>query len=97
MPLPIILGVGAAIAGVVGVGSGISGASKMKEANDISEEEKTATQNAILLVGLLRKMCKVSLVKKAETADEMNEVNQEEVDRTIWESGQVIGRLGLQR
>ena len=37
------------------------------------------------------------MVKKAETADEMNEVNQEEVDRTIWESGQVIGRLGLQR
>lgn len=34
MPLPIILGIGAAIAGVAGVGSGISGASKMKEAND---------------------------------------------------------------
>ena len=64
--------------------------------NDFSEEEKTATQNSILLVGLLRKMCKVSLVKKAETADEMNEVNRTEVDRTIRESGQVIGSLGLQ-
>lgn len=41
-------------------------------------------------------MCKVSLVKKAETADEMNEVNQEEVDRTIWESGQVLGKLRLE-
>ena len=39
-------------------------------------------------------MCKVSLVKKAETADEMNEENQEEVDRTKWESGQLIGTLG---
>lgn len=34
MPLPIIIGIGAAIAGAVGVGSGIHGAVKMKEAND---------------------------------------------------------------
>lgn len=41
-------------------------------------------------------MCKVSLVKKAEVSDEMNEVNQVEVDRTIQESRQVLGNLGLQ-
>lgn len=34
MPLPLILGIGAAIAGVTGVGSGVYGAAKMKEAND---------------------------------------------------------------
>jgi len=34
MPLPLILGIGAAIAGVAGVGSGIHGGVKMKEAND---------------------------------------------------------------
>lgn len=34
MPLPLILGIGAAIAGAAGVGSGIHGAVKMKEAND---------------------------------------------------------------
>ncbi|MCI8377962.1 MAG: hypothetical protein HFH72_05495 [Lachnospiraceae bacterium] len=34
MPLPLILGIGAAIAGVKGVSSGISGAAKMKDAND---------------------------------------------------------------
>ena len=34
MPLPLILGVGAAIAGITGVGSGAYGAVKMKEAND---------------------------------------------------------------
>ncbi len=34
MPLPFILGAGAAIAGIAGVGSGIHGAVKMKEAND---------------------------------------------------------------
>ncbi|HHD2752866.1 TPA: hypothetical protein ACOTG0_001661 [Clostridium perfringens] len=34
MPLPLILGIGAAVAGTVGVGSGIRGAVKMKEAKD---------------------------------------------------------------
>lgn len=34
MPLPFILGAGAAIAGAIGVGSGIHGAKKMKDAND---------------------------------------------------------------
>lgn len=34
MPLPFILGVGAAIAGAAGVGTGIHGAAKMKKAND---------------------------------------------------------------
>ena len=34
MPLPLILGIGAAVAGVAGVGTGIHGAVKMKEAND---------------------------------------------------------------
>lgn len=38
MPLPLILGVGAALAGVAGVGSGIHGAVKMKEANDTMKE-----------------------------------------------------------
>lgn len=37
MPLPLILGIGAAIAGVAGVGSGISGAVKMKDAKDSLE------------------------------------------------------------
>lgn len=34
MPLPLILGIGAAIAGSAGIGTAIHGASKMKEAND---------------------------------------------------------------
>jgi len=34
MPLPFILGLGAAIAGVVGIGSGIAGAANMADAND---------------------------------------------------------------
>lgn len=34
MPLPLFLGIGAAVAGLAGVGAGISGGVKMKEAND---------------------------------------------------------------
>lgn len=34
MPLPFILGVGAAVAGIAGIGNGISGGIKMKEAKD---------------------------------------------------------------
>ena len=40
MPLPLILGVGAIAAGVTGIGSGIHGAVKMKEANDTMEKAK---------------------------------------------------------
>lgn len=40
MPLPFILGAGAVIAGVAGIGSGINGAAKMKEANDTMKEAK---------------------------------------------------------
>lgn len=40
MPLPLILEVGAIAAGVTGVGSGIHGAVKMKEANDTMEKAK---------------------------------------------------------
>lgn len=38
MPLPLLLGIGAAIAATVGVGSGIHGGVKMKEANDKCKE-----------------------------------------------------------
>lgn len=41
MPLPLILGIGAAVAGVTGLGSGIHGAVKMKEANDTMQEAKS--------------------------------------------------------
>lgn len=40
MPLPLFLGIGAAIAGAAGVGTGIHGAVKMKEANDTMNTAK---------------------------------------------------------
>ena len=121
MPLPFILG-GIAAAGIAGVGSGISGAVKMKEADEkikiacthlenlydlahkyieaidnvrkeynknfryiwdvinknnktdwskFTEKEKIATQNTLLIVGLLYDMCKVNLVINSKNNNEI--------------------------
>ncbi|MDE7326089.1 MAG: hypothetical protein K2N63_07430 [Lachnospiraceae bacterium] len=45
MPLPLILGIGAAVAGLTGVGSGIHGAKKMKEANDTMKSAESRHKN----------------------------------------------------
>lgn len=47
MPLPLLLGIGAAIAGIAGIGSGISGASKMKSANDTMNSAKIRHESNI--------------------------------------------------
>jgi hypothetical protein len=47
MPLPIILGVAAAIAAAGGVGSGIHGAVKIKDANDTMDLAKSIQQRAV--------------------------------------------------
>ncbi len=50
MPLPLILGVGAAIAGITGVGSGVHGAVKMKEAKDtMKSAEQRHQENQLKL------------------------------------------------
>ncbi|WP_148581909.1 hypothetical protein [Alkalibaculum bacchi] len=40
MPLPLFLGIGAAIAGAAGIGTGIHGAAKMKEVSGTMESAK---------------------------------------------------------
>ncbi len=47
MPLPLFLGIAAGIAAVGGVGSGIHGGKKMKEANDTMDIAKRKQQNAV--------------------------------------------------
>ncbi|MEG2765838.1 MAG: hypothetical protein RR910_08835 [Acidaminococcaceae bacterium] len=47
MPLPLILGIGAAIAGAVGIGTGIHGAVKMKDANDTMASVKRCHEQNI--------------------------------------------------
>lgn len=46
MPLPLIIGIAAGIAGVAGVGSGIGGAVKMKDANDTMKSAKLKMENS---------------------------------------------------
>ena len=49
MPLPLIIGGLAAVAGVAGVGSGIHGGVKMKEANDTMKVAKSKQERAVAL------------------------------------------------
>lgn len=46
MPLPFILGLGAAVAGVAGVTAGVKGAAKMKDASDIIEGSKEIAEES---------------------------------------------------
>ncbi len=61
--------------------------------NDFSKEERIATQNAVLLVGLLYKMCQVSLVNKAKDEDDMNSVNHGAIDESISNADSVMSNL----
>ena len=61
--------------------------------NEFSDTEKLATQNSVLLVGLLYKMCQVSLVNKAKTENEMNTVNNSEIKKSIDMAENVMGNL----
>ncbi len=49
MPLPFIIGGIATVAGIAGVGTGIHGGMKMKEANDTMKAAKTKQENAVAL------------------------------------------------
>lgn len=61
--------------------------------NDFSDEERIATQNTVLLVGLLYKMCQVSLVNKNENDTEMNTVNHNEISKSVNDAEIVLSEL----
>lgn len=58
-----------------------------------SEEEKLATQNAVLLVGLLYKMCQVNLVDKPTIEGGMNRINRAEIRKAISDSNDVLSDI----
>ena len=58
--------------------------------NDFTKEEKLATQNAILLVGLLYKMCQVKLVEQSKNQDELNKINKDLVTESINNAEHVL-------
>lgn len=61
--------------------------------NDFTEIKRVTTENTVLLVGLLYKMCKVNLVNKAEKEDEMNTINEAAVKESINSSEKVLAAL----
>ena len=65
----------------------------MTDWDEFSEEAKIATQNAVLLVGLLYKMCQVSLVNKSSNEEEMNTVNHSAINESINNADIVISSL----
>lgn len=56
-------------------------------------EEKTATENTILLVGLLYEMCKVKLVEKSENDEQTNIIKEIEVNEQIKKSNAIIDKI----
>ena len=59
MPLPLILGIAAAVAGIAGVGLGVRGGVKMKQANDkLKEAQKRNDSNNARLERMNKNACK---------------------------------------
>lgn len=61
--------------------------------NDFSEQEKQALENTILLVGLLYKMCKVNLVSKSSSQNEINTINKSEINIVKMNSLEIVNSL----
>lgn len=63
-----------------------------KEWCEFTANEKKMTENTILLVGLLYKMCKVQLVLKDDN-EENNRVNNEEIEEVINNSEEILKEI----
>ena len=55
-----------------------------------TKEEKKATENTVLLVGLLYNMCKVSLVNKEKNSSGMNTINRIAIDKSIGDADTIL-------
>lgn len=58
--------------------------------NTFSDEEKRATENMVLLVGLLYKMCQVQLVKQSDNKHEINSININDIDDAKTEAETIL-------
>lgn len=61
-----------------------------KDWNTFTAEEKKVTENTVLLVGLLYNMCKVELVIKGKSDDDVNSINKEAVEKSINNANTVL-------
>lgn len=58
--------------------------------NDFTPEEQMITENTVLLVSLLYRMCQVELVLQSKDENEMNAVNSEAVEKSIQDAKTVV-------
>lgn len=61
--------------------------------SQFTDNEKRITENTVLLVGLLYKMCQVNLVVKNENQNAINSVNKDAVEKSIKEAETVLNDL----
>lgn len=61
--------------------------------NMFTKEEKKNTENCVLLVGLLFKMCQTQVVKKDNDGDGLNTINKEEIDALVYNSIEVLEKV----
>lgn len=58
--------------------------------SDFTDEEKLTTENLVLLVGLLYKMCRVNLVIKSTSNKETNKVNHEDINSAVHDASVIL-------
>lgn len=58
--------------------------------NDFSKDEQLNIENTSLLVGMLYKMCKVQLVKKAKNENEINTINRSEINTSLKDASTLM-------
>ena len=61
--------------------------------SDFTEKEKQMTENLVLLVGLLYKMCKTSLVLKDQDGDGLNTVNPKAVNIVVDDANKILAEI----
>lgn len=62
---------------------------------DFTAKEKRTTENAILLVGILYKMCKTNLVLKDADGDGLNAVNQNEIKNVVSDANKALDTIDV--
>ena len=63
---------------------------------EFTQQERLVTQNTVLLVQLLYKMCQVKIVLKAESEGELNSVNKVAVEENVRAANMLIAERGFE-
>lgn len=61
--------------------------------NDFSREEKLATENSVLLVGLLYKMCQINLANISQSKNEMNTINRDDTNKVYRDASHLLKEI----